>query len=391
MKQCFRGVVCNMDHFIREHKKRERNKALNIFFDTLTPEVFNNDVLYQVDDELYKLLIDAHKKLGILKGTVKHLPNREIIANLMLLTECYYSRKVDFTDMSITEFFKALALDNNVELIFIKNIITAYKFSLSSNEPFNNALLSKTSEIALYGNEAEQIKSEMKKFASSGGIKPFKRYDPISPARTEHALADILNFIYKDDKIDILIRAALSHHQFIRVQPYECFNGIIGRILILKLLIESDIIQAPITGLSEYLYQIKDDYRAVTLTTRYSGGHITLIKFFLRVFHDSAKLACERIEQISGIFEDDEKKINDCETYTKTLLMVYDYFKANICSQIKVISGDLKLSYNTITKSVNTLCDLGILCLEKDQSRHRVFVYKKLMEALTDTIFDTLE
>jgi len=65
-------------------------------------------------------------------------------------------------------------------------------------------------------------------------------------------------------------------------------------------------------------------------------------------------------------------------------MAVYNHFKAHVLSQVRIISNSLEISFNTAAKSVNTLCELGILQLKNDQSRHCVYVYNKLLNILAD-------
>jgi len=262
------------------------------------------------------------------------------------------------------------------------------KIGQAADLSFNNASLNKIFRIAICGNGSE-LKSEDKETIKATKITIETNYD-LSPTNqsfiSKEAITDINAFLSNDVKTDILIKTALVHHKFLLMQPYEYYNGIIGRILIMMILYEADIINDYIIGFSEQLNKIKDDYRSILRTTRYSGGFITLVKFFVRVFYDSARLASDRIEEIHKMFKEDENKIVNSGEYVKNLMLVYRCFKEHVYSQIKIVSNVTNLSFNTAAKSINTLCKLNILSIENEQSRHRVFVYDKLKDTLTREI-----
>jgi len=86
------------------------------------------------------------------------------------------------------------------------------------------------------------------------------------------------------------------------------------------------------------------------------------------------------------IFTDDEKRISAAHASNKLLPMVFDYFKSRIYSQVRMVSNDLGISFNTATKLINILCELNILQMENVQARHRVFVYNRLLEALSEGV-----
>ncbi|MCL2153923.1 MAG: Fic family protein, partial [Oscillospiraceae bacterium] len=268
----------------------------------------------------------------------------------------------------------------------IQNIISAFEFSL--NETVHNISLSKICSIALYGYESGQSIREREKAIFLGRfVSNLKKYNPIAPERILPAIADISAFLQNNDKIDILVRAALAHYQFEMIHPYECYNGIVGRIMIPMILrAHGGIKAASFIGVSEYLYFCKNDYFEILRSTQYSGGYIALIKFFVRAIYESAKIANTRIEHILRIFTDDEKRISAANASNKVLPMVYDSFKSRIYSQVRMVSNDLGISFNTATKLINILCELNILQLENVQSRHRVFVYNRLLDTLSEGV-----
>lgn len=188
---------------------------------------------------------------------------------------------------------------------------------------------------------------------------------------------------HNDEKTDVLAKASLTHYQFEMVHPYECYNGVVGRIMIPMIMQKHGIEAASLVGLSEFLYYNKNGYFDILRTTQYSAGYIALVKFFVRGIYEAAKTANARIERMLRTITDDEMKITVLSSSAKRLLIVYNYFKAHVFSQIKVVSDDLGISFNTVAKSVNKLCELGILQLESNQSRHRIFVYSTLFNALS--------
>lgn len=65
-----------------EHFDPEKPSLKFYFF---TPRPLMRGDMYQMDDELSTLLIEAHRNIGFLEGLVKYAPNKEAFAELMLL------------------------------------------------------------------------------------------------------------------------------------------------------------------------------------------------------------------------------------------------------------------------------------------------------------------
>lgn len=49
-------------------------------FYSFTPRPLMRGDMYQMDDELAALLIDAHRNIGFLEGLVKYAPNKEVLS-----------------------------------------------------------------------------------------------------------------------------------------------------------------------------------------------------------------------------------------------------------------------------------------------------------------------
>jgi Fic family protein len=167
------------------------------------------------------------------------------------------------------------------------------------------------------------------------------------------------------------------------IHPFERYNGIVGRIMFSMILHRHGIEVAPFIGLSEYLFFNKNDYFEILRTTQYSGGYIALIKFFVRCYFITANRTSAQVEKLALIITEDEKRIN-ADKSAKSTLMVFDYFKRHLISEIRPISQALSISYNTASKAVDILLAAGILSNNSQHSRHRVFVYKRLLDTLTD-------
>jgi len=352
-----------------------------VSFYTFTPRPLIDGNFFDMDDELFALLTMTHKQLGILEGMMKFVPDYEVIRELMILLECHFSRLIDYDGSYFSELLKSINTGKS-EADNILNVVSAYRYSCDSNACEID--FSQLCTIAIHGRDPDSKISERKKFLFlKKGHTNLKEYNPTAPDTIRPALTDISAFLSDNDKTDFLVKAALAHYQFEMIHPYECYNGVIGRIMFPMILHSYDIKAALYIGLSEYLYYRKNDYFEILGSTQYSGGYIALIKFFVRGIYESAIVATNRIEHIHQMIIEDEKKIIELGSSAKRLMAVYDYFKAHILSQTRMISNALEISFNTAAKSINTLCDLGILELENDQSRHRTYVYGRLMSILT--------
>ena len=210
-----------------EHIEPGKN---SLKFYSFTPRPLMRGHMYQMDDELAALLIDAHRNIGFLEGLIKYAPNKEAFAELMLLKECTYSRMIDNDSPDFKEVLTSRGTGRgNISPII--DLEVAYRAAV--NMEICAPDLSRICGIALYGESEDNPMSVRDHQTFWLGAKTnLKGYNPTAPDAVLPALADISAYLYNDQKTDPLIKAALVHYQFEMIHPFERYNGIVGRIIV---------------------------------------------------------------------------------------------------------------------------------------------------------------
>ena len=359
-----------------DYRLQTRKGKTEFAYYTFTPRPLMKGNFFEIDNELTDIFVTTYHTLGILEGMVKYVPNRESFTESSLLMECCYSRLIDYNDLS---FYSALSGDS---VDCIANIASAYKYS--NGKAVTPSILSDLCKIALHGTETvEKISMRKKQIFMLNGVSNQKVYNPTAPEEIQPSMADISSFLSNTELTDALVKAALAHYQFETIHPFERYNGIVGRILISTIL-GSSVLSVPwIISISEFLYKNKNDYFDIISSTQHSGGYIRWIKFLLLGIRQAANQAIIRFDKYEKFIERDEALITSNKVFTKNDVRVYNYFKRHLVSKIKPISEELAISFNTASKSVISLSDIGILRMENKQSRHRHFRYSDVFDIFT--------
>ncbi|WP_455596779.1 Fic family protein [Cloacibacillus porcorum] len=343
--------------------------------ETFTPAKLMNGVDFAVDDELTYLYATTHRLLGILDGMIKYMPNREVLKELMIFKECYYSRRIDYKEAPLFDVLASLNAGKK-EYEHVAHIVTAYKAALGRQ--VGSRTLAETCTLAMYGEEPEE-----KIYLRKTTIQLSGRYDPSPPNEILPAINDLAIFIEKYNNIDILAKAALAHYQLEAIHPFGYYNGIVGRIMISMILYNAGYPSIAFLCPSQYLYYHTNDYFDLLERTRYSGGYHVWIKYFVQGICTSARHAIKQIEVMQQVIADDEAKLKLCKESTKSMWLVYNYFKQKLVSEIALATDKLNLSYNTIAKAISTLQTNGIVLQTNNQIRHKLFEYRDLLDEFT--------
>lgn len=333
-----------------EHIEPGKN---SLKFYSFTPRPLMRGNIYQMDDELAMLLIDAHRNIGFLEGLIKYAPNKEAFAELMLLKECTYSRMIDYDNPDFKEVLTSRGTGKgNISPII--DLEAAYRAAL--NMEICAPDLSRICGIVFY-RESEDNPMSVRDHQTFwlGAKTNLKGYNPTAPDAVLPALADISAYLYNDQNTDPLIKAALVHYQFEMIHPFERYNGIVGRIIVPMML--SDIAREAklLICLSEYLYHNKNEYFDLLRSTQYSGGYIRWIKFFLNAVRETVKQTAKTLLQYEHLLERDQKLLAPVEKLPPSIFLVYECLKKNPSVSSTFVAANINLSFNTISKDMHLL------------------------------------
>ena len=118
------------------------------------------------------------------------------------------------------------------------------------------------------------------------------------------------------------------------------------------------------------------------MEVRNKGSYEQWLKFFTKALLHSAEDAVETINALTALREKNVQLISTLGKSAKTAKRLYDYLEKSPIIDIKKTSVELSLSFNTVSKSVDKLVELGILRLTENVKRGRCFAYEKYLEIL---------
>lgn len=353
----------------------------SLTFYSFTPRPLMHGDMYQMDEEMAALLIEAHRNIGFLEGIVKYAPNKEAFAELMFLKECTYSHMIDYDGPDFKEILTIRGTGKG-DITPITNLEMAYKAAKSMEVAAPD--LCRICGIALNG-ESENNPIDVRDHQTFwlGAKTNLKGYNPTAPDAVLPALADISAYLYNDHNTDPLIKAALVHYQFEMIHPFERYNGIVGRILVPMVLRDTIGEAMLLICLSEYLYHNKNEYFDLLRTTQYSGGYVRWIKFFVNAVGQVAKQSAEQLIQYEQHIIEDLEHLMDIENLPKSIFSLYEYLKRCPIINSSTAAKNIGLSFNSISKAIRILQEYGIVTQIGDSERNRLWSYDLLLNNLT--------
>ncbi len=348
------------------------------------------DFELNITDEIVSLLVKANKEIAVLNSIVSRIPNINLFISMYVRKEALLSSQIEGTQATLDDILDPTMSENaNKEVSEIVNYIKAIEFAVDKlNElPLCNRLIKQSHQVLLCGLRGQEknpgeFRQTQNWIGGMGSTLKNARFIPPSPDDMIEAMSNLEKYLNCEDELDTLIKTALIHYQFETIHPFLDGNGRIGRLLITLYLKEKDVLKAPALYISYFLKKNRVEYYDRMMEVRNKGHYEQWIRFFLKAVYDSAKDAIENIDKLILLHDKNLEIINSCGRSKATLLKVLNYLESNPIIEINKTCKALSLSYNTISKAVNTLIENKILVKSNSQSRNRIFSYEDYLKIL---------
>jgi Fic family protein len=205
-------------------------------------------------------------------------------------------------------------------------------------------------------------------------------------------MSDLEKYLHnKEDKLPLLIKAALVHHQFETIHPFLDGNGRLGRLLITLLICTEGVLSEPILYLSLYFKTHRQEYYAQLQNVRETGDWESWLSFFLDGVNDIAMQATDAAREILGLIQGDRAKITDIGRGAGSALQAHRYLEKKPLVVIPEMVKVLGLTTPTVTAALQNLERVGIVREITGKQRRRVYVYDaylKILERGTEPLRD---
>lgn len=344
----------------------------------------------KIDESILTLLIKANRSIAKLDEISERIPNISLFISMYIRKEALLSSQIEGTQATLDDILDpGIEKNTNQNISEVIHYIMAINYAEKRLEtfPLCNRLLLEIHEILMKdGRGKEKNPGEFRRsqnwIGPGGSTIKTAKFIPPSPPDMQEAMSALEKYINDENDTDILIKIALIHYQFETIHPFLDGNGRIGRLMINLLLKINGLLKYPILYISYFLKRNRVEYYDRLTEVREKGNYEQWVKFFLQAIDESALDAISSIAQMVALHAKNVEKIASQEISLKTINKVFEYIENKPIIEIKKTSSELGIAYNTVSKSVDTLVDLGILKKITDGRRNRRFAYDEYLQIL---------
>ena len=335
--------------------------------------------------ETVALLVKAHRVLAELKGSVRQLPNPELLLNAIVLQEGKDSSEIENIVTTQDDLYRAAALRSD------QNRSGPAKEVLRYREAVSIGLAELRKENLITTNTLVKIAQTIK--ANNAGIRkvPVVIADPASdqifytPPDGEKLIRDKLRsleeFINLNSDLDPLIAMALIHYQFEAIHPFLDGNGRSGRILNTLFLIQRNLLDSPVLYLSQYILAHRTEYYRLLLGVTTNRDWLEWIHFILAAIESTARITLELVSDITFLMDEVSRRARKEMSNGYSQELMHAIFHNPYCKIQHLVDAGIA-SRVTASKYLSELNRIGILELNVVH-RDKYFVNHGLLDLLS--------
>jgi Fic family protein len=343
-------------------------------------------------DGLVAAMSAADRAIGRLAGEGRRVPNPHLLIRPFVRREAVLSSRIEGTQATLGELLAAEAgavVDRSpADLHEVANYVVALEHGVARlrHLPLSLRFMRELHERLMRGVRGDtaapgEFRRTQNWVGRPGCTLADATYVPPLPDEMMGCLGAWERFLH-DDSLPPLVHAALAHSQFEAIHPFVDGNGRVGRLLITLLLVERQILPAPLLYLSAFFEATRQEYYARLLAVTERGEWEEWLAYFLRGVSGQAEDAIGRIQRIDSLLMRWREQL--AAVLSKLPERALDLFVENPFWTVNRLSERLGVAFTTAQRAIDRLESAGIVTRTTEARRNRVYCARSVLEILED-------
>lgn len=330
--------------------------------------------------------------LGKLAREGSKLPNPHLLMRPFITREAVLSSKIEGTHTTIGQLLAHSAgipvKQDPGDLQEVQNYITALDYGIERLKtfPLSTRLIKEVHEHLMQGVRGShatpgEFRRSQNWIGPAGCTLNTAKYVPPPVDYLMECIGELEKFLH-NRQLPPLAHIALCHYQFEAIHPFLDGNGRIGRLLIILMMIDRQILPSPLLYLSAFFEATRDEYydHLYLLTTK--GSWSDWLIYFANGVAIQSEDVLSRAERINALLEN--WKFMVVPQSSQLLMKMIDQLAVNPYVTLKSMMNQFDIAYSTAQRNVQRLVSENILQQVGESKRDRVFCATSLLSILEE-------
>jgi len=338
-------------------------------------------------------LSDAERELARLTTLSGNFPFPRLLIQPFIRREAVLSSRIEGTRASLADLYNYesaqlsfLEPDNDVREVHNYVLALDYGLERLGTLPVSLRLIRELHAKLMEGVRGGQLtpgkfRRTQNWIGPAGSTIEIATYVPPPVDEMHDALNAMEKFIHADTDLPALVRAGMIHYQFESIHPFLDGNGRVGRLLVMLLLREWNVLPQPLLNLSAYFERYRQEYYDHLLAVSQRGKWEEWLRFFLRGITSQARDSVFRMTRLEGIRARYEELVV-ADRNPQRMSAVIDFMFSRPILTLRQLETALDIPYMAAKRYVDKLVEAGVLKETTGYTRNRVFMAHEVFQAL---------
>lgn len=333
----------------------------------------------EIDGELFDVFTRATNNVGQLSGIGRRVDNPSMLISPFIYKEAVVSSEIEGTRVTLSDVYEYEAGKESGsgpsrnELQEVHNYVRAVFQGIERmEEGIDLNLIRSLHETLMSGVRGEE--KQPGDFRDTqvyiGGRGEEARFVPPPPSVVPYAMQNLETYMQTGGTYQPLIDIGLVHYQFETVHPFRDGNGRMGRLLIMLMMCDEELLPEPYLYPSSYFNRNRGEYTDRLLAVSRDEAWEEWLIFFLEGISQQAEEAFSRASELLDLRDKYRERYQDGANSVSHLAMeifTKPYLTVNEAQKL------IDMSYGAANNAVDKLVDDEVLEEVTGQRRNRVF------------------
>lgn len=374
---------------------------IELFQSGETPGEFVNsggDIAFQPDPlppeidltgELLDVFTEATNNVGRLSGVGRRVENPSMLISPFIYKEAVVSSEIEGTRVTLSDIYEYEARKEEPtpgpgrnELTEVHNYVKAVFQGIEELDGgIDIGLIRRLHNTLMSGvRGGEKLPGEFRGTqVYIGGKGEDARFVPPPASVVPYGMQNLETYVQTGGNYQTLIDIGLVHYQFEAIHPFRGGNGRMGRLLIILMMCDNELLPEPYLYPSSYFNRNREEYTSRLLAVSRDGAWNEWLVFFLKGISRQAEEAFGRAAELLDLRDEYRDRYQDAANSISQLsleIFTTPYLTVNEAKEL------LGMTYRTANNAVSRLEEDGVVEEITGQSRNRVFRAKEVFDTI---------
>ena len=343
----------------------------------------------------YTVLGEADRALGALDARVAQLPNPRLLVRPALTQEAVSTSALEGTYAPLADVLEASYIDDDkksAEVREVQNYVDAamHGLNLIKERPICLSVVAELQKILVRKTRGDsydsgRLREKQVVIGDKGrGIEQARFVPPPPGEILKKGVSEWEKWINLQERVPLLVRAALGHYQFETLHPFSDGNGRIGRLAITLQLIDAGALSYPVLNLSPWLEPRREEYIDHLAAVSMTGNYDPWVAFFAEAVKAQAAAACGTIDRLMAFRAALGRTLREQNPRGGRVLDVADDLIGYPVLAVTDIERDYNISYPAANSIVSKLATAGALREVTGKNYRRLYVCGEVMNIIRE-------